>query len=202
MRKVYRYFFLIVLSQSLFQQNYTISGLRYWYRNRWNVDSATIIVKGTNIGVISDQNGYFSITGLKSGEYTLKFIYLGYKKTRKKSTDRNKSLLLAETPMTPEVVNLDAVTINRHETRFDRWPGDWNFAIKTTAQTISNIPSGKGDVFKAIKLSSCIETTDPFSPYISARVNDRQATLYWLDVLPYISPYHLQRQMGCLMCNY
>jgi outer membrane receptor for ferrienterochelin and colicins len=40
---------------------------------------ATVVVKGTNIGVITDKTGHFKISGLSEGKHLLKASYVGYK---------------------------------------------------------------------------------------------------------------------------
>jgi len=39
---------------------------------------ATILIEGTHIGTVSDVNGFFRITGLKDGAYTIRVSYVGF----------------------------------------------------------------------------------------------------------------------------
>ena len=43
-----------------------------------SLPGANLIIKGTRIGTVTNQNGEFSILNLESGSYTLQVTYLGY----------------------------------------------------------------------------------------------------------------------------
>lgn len=47
---------------------------------------SNVILKGTEIGVVSDWHGNFSIQGLPKGSYTIEVSYLGYEPTKKQVT--------------------------------------------------------------------------------------------------------------------
>lgn len=51
-----------------------------------SLPGAAISLEGTNTGVVSDLNGYYTLSGLKPGTYTLKVSYVGYKPREVKVT--------------------------------------------------------------------------------------------------------------------
>jgi len=56
---------------------------------------ATITVEGTNIGTVSDVNGFFRLNGLTDGSYVVKITYIGYtpeERTFTIANDRTTSL--------------------------------------------------------------------------------------------------------------
>ena len=46
---------------------------------------ANVVIKNTFLGTSTDQQGFFRITGLKSGEYTVMVSYVGYHPGRKEN---------------------------------------------------------------------------------------------------------------------
>ena len=67
---------LLIGSLPLFAQG-TVKGVITDISDQTPLVSATIIVKGTTIGTITNYNGEYSLP-LKAGDYTLQFLYLGY----------------------------------------------------------------------------------------------------------------------------
>ena len=56
---------------------------------------ATITVEGTNIGTVSDVNGFFRLNGLEDGNYKVKISYIGFNPEEKDiviSNNRTSSL--------------------------------------------------------------------------------------------------------------
>lgn len=77
-RKLLLPFFLLFLHAGLMAQTGTIRGFVYDKGNGEPIIFTNVIVKGTTIGAATDVNGYFSITRLQPGSYTLMVTYLGY----------------------------------------------------------------------------------------------------------------------------
>jgi outer membrane receptor for ferrienterochelin and colicins len=53
-----------------------------------SVTGATIAIKGTTLGTVSDKNGYYSIKRIKSGTYNLQISLLGYETVERSATIR------------------------------------------------------------------------------------------------------------------
>ena len=78
MKKLYKLsvLMLILLSTSVFAQNYTVSGVVKSASGETLI-GANIFVKGTTIGQATDENGKYEIT-LKRGNYSIVSSYIGY----------------------------------------------------------------------------------------------------------------------------
>ena len=97
---------LIQISGRVAGQSYTVSGYVTDKDTRETLIGVTVIIKETNQGVASDNNGFFQIMNLKNGNYTFIFSYVGYVKLEKLVHVQDKSIILTETSMQPSLVNL------------------------------------------------------------------------------------------------
>ena len=71
--------FIILVPVSVFaQKNATLKGVVKDAKTGEKMYSATVYLKGTSIGSITDEHGKYIITGIPSGEYTIEVSYLGY----------------------------------------------------------------------------------------------------------------------------
>lgn len=75
-------FFLLLVSFSLIQitalHAYSISGQIHSQETGENLAGANIFISGSSIGVTSDRDGYFTLTSLPEGKYTVQVNYIGY----------------------------------------------------------------------------------------------------------------------------
>jgi CarboxypepD_reg-like domain/TonB-dependent Receptor Plug Domain len=197
MRKLYIISAILLkfVSQAICQ-THTVSGYVTDKETRETLIGVSITIKETKQGVVTDNNGYFSVLNLKAGDYTFLFSYLGYQKLEKIIHVQDNSVLLAETQLMLDAVKLRDVTIvgARSDSIGDR--GFETSQLKMSANTIRNIPSAHGDIFKAIKYLPGIEATDPFSPLYSVRGGDPSGNLVLLDGVTVYNPYHLATADG------
>lgn len=77
-------FFLFLSTTVLAQQNTEIIG--YVTDSTKAITGASISLKGTKAGTITDENGFFKISGLKPGRYTLLIAFVGYQRTSQEIT--------------------------------------------------------------------------------------------------------------------
>jgi outer membrane receptor for ferrienterochelin and colicins len=78
-------FILIFIPAALFSQNESLSGYITGPDAAY-VAGATIVLKGTTLGTMSDKNGYYRLGRLNRGTYTLRVSYLGYETLEKTIT--------------------------------------------------------------------------------------------------------------------
>jgi iron complex outermembrane receptor protein len=76
----YFYFLLIYLCivQNIFPRAAGISG-KVTDQNLIPLAGVNIIVDGSNVGTVTDDEGNYNISGIKPGEYEISFSYIGYK---------------------------------------------------------------------------------------------------------------------------
>ncbi len=73
--------FLLLIGQFSYSQS-KIEGT-ITDENQEAIPFANILIEGTSVGTSADDNGYFTLTNLASGNYTIKVSYVGYKTTTK-----------------------------------------------------------------------------------------------------------------------
>lgn len=78
MLKTWNRIFFIFLANWVFAQNATIRGFVYDKSTGEPIGFANVFLKGTSYGSATDLKGYFAITQIKPGTYTILVTFLGY----------------------------------------------------------------------------------------------------------------------------
>ena len=69
----------MINSSLLIASSYSISGYVRDQSNGNVLVGANVFIEGTSIGAAADQKGFYEITNIKEGNYSLKAAYIGYK---------------------------------------------------------------------------------------------------------------------------
>lgn len=189
--------FLLVFSTAIaVAQSYTVSGYVVDDETGETLIGATVFNSVAGYGTSTDGNGFFRLTGVKSGNTILRISHMGYQAKELQVTVSIKSILLETIRLVPELYELEAVSVigKRHETIGDREVETSQQRI--TPQAIVNIPSARGDIFKAIQYLPGIHSTEPFSPLFTARGSDPSGNLVMLDGVAIYNPYHYVQSGG------
>src|ERR1035437_5996848 len=72
----------ILFAKSKSPKNYTISGIIKDETSGETLPYATISVQGSNVGTVTNQFGFYSLT-LSEGQYELSFRYVGFEEIQK-----------------------------------------------------------------------------------------------------------------------
>lgn len=67
------------INNNLEAQSYSISGYVKDQNDGNALVGANVFIEGTSIGAAADKNGFYEITNVKAGKYSLKAAYIGYK---------------------------------------------------------------------------------------------------------------------------
>jgi len=115
---------------------------------------ATITVEGTNIGSVSDVNGFFRLNGLEDGNYKVKISYIGFNPEEKDiviSNNRTSSLdniVLREGILMKEIV---VTGLNSQHKAMSQQKNNINISNVISADQVSRFPdSNIGDALKRI----------------------------------------------------
>jgi hypothetical protein len=188
---------LLILSlPSSYSQTHTLSGYIVDAGSRETLIGVSVILKETNKGCISDLNGYFQLSGIPDGTFTLLFSHLSYHPLERTITVNGKSALLSETRLIPSIHELREVTVQAIRT--DR-PGDRQVEaslLEMNPKMIQSIPTARNDLFAAIKYLPGIENTEPYSPLFTARGSDPGENSILLDGVTIYNPYHSSISSG------
>ncbi|TAL78784.1 MAG: TonB-dependent receptor [Bacteroidetes bacterium] len=75
--KQYLFIYFLFLSATIFSQEVSISG-HVTGTDSSSVTGATIVIKGSTLGTVTDKKGFYKIKNIKPGTYTIRVSYLGF----------------------------------------------------------------------------------------------------------------------------
>lgn len=76
--KLFLALIILIIGFSSFAQNAIVKGFIYDAENNSPIIFTNVFFEGTQIGAVTDVNGYFSINKIKPGNYNLMVTFLGY----------------------------------------------------------------------------------------------------------------------------
>lgn len=190
-------FLLCLLATQLLQgQSFSVSGYISDTNSRETLIGASIQITSEGKAVVTDKNGFFSITGLKPGTYLLAISHIGYNNHQIELTIVNKGIVLNEIYLKEAPYSLNQVTIVAVKNEAVSDPSIEVSHISLTPQMIQSIPTSGNDVFSAAKYLPGIDRTEPYSPLYSVRGGDPGENGVLLDGVMIYNPYHASVNSG------
>ena len=130
-----------------------------------------VILEGTTIGASTDVNGFFSITNIPDGNYTIFITYIGYDTLRENISLKAKQILTKKFEINESSVQLQTVTISADR---QAMKSDVKVSVtKVTPKDIELIPAIGGEpdlaqylqvlpgvILRETKEDSCISEVD------------------------------------------
>ncbi len=104
--------FAFISTYAYAQNNATIRGFVYLKKTGEPALFVNVYLQGTTIGVTTDVNGYFSITHLAPGTYTLVASSLGYDTAHESITLVKEQILTKKLYLQEASVNIEGATIS------------------------------------------------------------------------------------------
>lgn len=175
----------IILSVRIYAQYYgtvtdSVSGEPLPYAN--------IYIKGTEIGTVSNENGYYYLPNIPTGEQIIECRYIGYEKFSEKITTKPKNPIRLDINLVPIPIQLKSVTVERH--------------LRATVAPVSVISLDNSDIRLAPKIGERdltrmlillpgITFNNELSSKMYIRGSESGNTLILIDGVPVFSPSHL-----------
>ncbi|WP_339704318.1 TonB-dependent receptor [uncultured Kriegella sp.] len=138
-------------SAALAQSNYTLNGTITDKNNGETLFGASVFLKGTTIGVVTNEYGFYSITA-PEGDYTLNISYVGFSEINQDITlDSNQKLDFEITEFSTELEEV-VVTADEPERAILRKP-EMSVA-KMNIATVKQMPVvlGEVDILKSLQM--------------------------------------------------
>ena len=175
---------------SLAQDDNSVKGFVYEKSNGEPIMFANVYLKGTTIGSTTDINGYFSITRIPDGNYTLLVTMMGYDTiaepvSLKGNMIINKKFHLEEGAIQLEAVNITADKIEaRTETKTS--------VVNITPKTITKIPSvgGQADLAQYLQVIPGVVFTGDQGGQLYIRGGSPIQNKVLLDGMIVYNPFH------------
>jgi len=170
-------------------EHYTISGFLKDNETGENLISATVLVSGTNIGTISNEYGFFSLT-LPKGKYTIDISYIGFNK-QTYEIDLDKNIKLNST-LDFNYEMLSDVEIKEDEQQ-ESLSGNNMCSVKLKPKDVENIPEFAGEIglTKTLENIPGIKTYGDGSAFIFVRGGNKDQNLILIDEAPIYNSSHL-----------
>ncbi|MCB0765427.1 MAG: carboxypeptidase-like regulatory domain-containing protein, partial [Flavobacteriales bacterium] len=135
--------FALLFLTGLSAQNSTIRGFVYEQGTGEPLIFTPVFLKGQNTGAQTDVNGYFSITKLNPGTYTVMVAYLGYDTLQKEVTVARDQIITEKL-----FVKKSAIQIGEFEVRADKQEAQNTVrtgVTKLTPRQIERLPAIGGE---------------------------------------------------------
>ncbi|MCO5265372.1 MAG: TonB-dependent receptor [Lentimicrobium sp.] len=181
---------LIAFSLNISAQNGTIRGFVYEKETGEPIIFTNVYLYRTSYGAATDVNGYFAISRIPDGKYTLMVTYLGYDTLREQVTIQGNTVLTKKLFINKGAYNLDAVqiTAEREEARSDTRTS----VVKLTPKQISRIPTigGQPDLAQYLQVLPGVIFTGDQGGQLYIRGGSPIQNKVVLDGMIVYNPFH------------
>jgi len=171
--------------------NFNLSGVIRDSENGETLPHATIRILGTNQGVLTNIDGYFTLLNVPSDTATLEVSYLGYQTaTYRLSPQTNLDFVSIE--LTPTAYELGEVVIAAENDRMVQSKGISHISVSPTQ--IAALPSlGEKDIFRSLQLLPGVNGTNETTSGLYVRGGTPDQNLILFDGF---TVYHIDHFYG------
>lgn len=190
MKKYILYVLLLTSFLGFSQEKFTISGTLKDKANGETLVGATVIVNGMNLGVSTNEYGFYSLT-LLEGNYTLQISYLGYVAIEKK-IDLTKNVQL-NFELQEDTSELEEVVITTKGLKKTNLRTPQMSVTQLSTKTIKQIPAvmGEVDIIKSIQLLPGVTNAGEGASGFNVRGGAEDQNLILLDEAIIYNSSHL-----------
>ena len=184
--RLYITIILNLFSIGLFSQTHFIYGTVRDSVNGETLLGATVYVKETKQGTVSNDYGFYSAS-LPKGNYILVYSYIGYQSLEVKV--ELKKDILKDILLSPQNMKLQEVEVTAQRTNIEEVGTSKKEISITTIKAIPTI-TGEPDVIKSLQLLPGIQTANEGTCNIYVRGGNYDQNLIMLDETPVYNPTH------------
>jgi hypothetical protein len=179
----------ISFTDSLFSQDSaSLNGYISDQRSGETLISANIALLETGRGTSSNTSGYFSLTNIEPGTYTLVATYIGYRRYEQEIELEPGQTLRLDIEMISEGIELEEITVRSEAEREEQR----NIGVsQIQTQQIRDLPAVlEPDVFRSVQLLPGVKAASDFSSGLYVRGGSPDQTLILLDETTVYNPSH------------
>ena len=184
-------FFLYIAPAVLFAQVHgTINGFVRDFDNGETLPWVNVIVKDTNLGDATNDDGYYVIHKVPPGEYILTFSMMGYEQLEKTVRVQANSTVKVNAALKPDIIEFEGVVKTAERERFER---EVEISTNTiSARQLQTMPMlAEADVFRTLQLLPGVVSRSDFSSQLYVRGGSPDQNLVLLDGVSVYNPFHL-----------
>lgn len=151
---------------------------------------ASVLLSGTRMGTISNKSGYYALSEITPGRYTVVFSYLGYERREMVVELKKRESRRIDIELTSEAVELEEVVVER-----DRFDETREISVSRFNIPIRQITKlrvgGEADVFRSLQYLPGVLASSQISSGLYIRGGSPDQTLVLLDGSAVYNPSHL-----------
>ncbi|MBO6621561.1 MAG: TonB-dependent receptor [Balneola sp.] len=181
-------FLMLFMPTMLIAQNASVNGYITDKSSGETLISANVALLENNRGTSTNTLGYFSLTNLEPGTYTIAGSYIGFKLFRKTITLSADETLRLDIELEPNVISTDEIVVTSDRVKEEQ--KDIGTAEINT-ELIKSLPKVfEADVFRSIQLLPGVKAASDFSSGLYIRGGSPDQTLILLDRNTVYNPSH------------
>jgi len=170
------------------QQTASVSGYVTDSETGETLISANIGFQGTRLGASTNTLGYYTITNIEPGTYTLIGSYVGYQSYSRQITLEPGENLRLDIDLIPENIELEEIEV-RSQAELEEQKNIGTAQVNT--ELIKELPSVfEADVFRSVQLLPGVKAASDFSSGLYIRGGSPDQTLILLDRTTVYNPSH------------
>ncbi len=147
-------------------------------------------LKGFNIRTLSDKNGYYVLSSIPAGEFTIVFSFIGYRPLEKIVFLKTDEFVRFDARLKSEPIPVKGITVTAERERFKR---EVDVGVRQLKLRDLKIAPGfiEQDLFKSLQMLPGVVAISDFSSALYVRGGSPDQNLVLLDGVNVYSPYHL-----------
>lgn len=189
-RSVFIILFFLCLSSLVLAQSSTIRGHVYDSKSGEPVIFANVVLPDLNEGTTTDENGFFTLSGVEDGNYTLQVSFIGFEDYRQEVVFAKSKINYYRINLVESGINLGTVNISaeREQARSEVQVSKLN----VNPRQIKALPStgGDADILQYLQVLPGIISTGDQGGQIYVRGGSPVQNKILLDGLTIYNPFH------------
>jgi hypothetical protein len=179
-----------MISGSVFAQTGTVRGFVYEKKNGEPIIFTNVVLKGTSIGAATDVNGFYSITKVPAGNYTLRVTSLGYDTLEMPVVVKGGDIITKQLYVSKSSINLKTIDITG-----DKQEKQTEVKVsvtKVTPKEIQQIPTvgGEADIAQYLQVLPGVIFTGDQGGQLYIRGGSPVQNMVLLDGMVIYNPFH------------
>lgn len=178
----------IILLPSLAAATGTVSGFVRGADDGEGIAYADVFLRGTGLGKIANEKGYYVITGLPAGPQTFVFGHVGYRMEERAVDIASDEEIRLNVELLPEMARTDAIEIDAERGRIGVRRG----RLSLDTRQLNVVPAIlESDLMRSVQMLPGVSSLSDFSSGLYVRGGSADQNLILLDDADVYNPNHL-----------
>lgn len=190
MKRTLVIFFVLSVTLNAISQTGTVRGFVYEKKNGEPVMFTNVYLKGTTLGVYTDINGYYSLTRIPIGKYTLMVTSIGYDTAKIEIVVEANKILEKNLTLSTTSIQLDEFVISAE--RQEMKTQVFTSLVKITPKQVNMLPSvgGERDIAQFLQVIPGVVFTGDQGGQLYIRGGAPIQNKVLLDGMVIFNPFH------------